>query len=263
MSDLTDKAIRVQRHDHIAVITFERAERMNTLAKDLVCDLRDVLQELKSDPSIRVLVLTGAGDRAFCAGADLVERKAMSEAEVRSTVAGLQNLTSDIANFPRPTIAAINGYAFGGGLEIALACDLRYISDNARIGLTETRLGIIPGAGGTQRLPRLIGLGRAREMIFTGRRIDAATAVAWGVAEDVYPQEDLLSRVLDTAKEIAAGGPLALEQAKFAINHGFETDMQTGLALERAAYDTLIPTHDRVEALEAFTAKRSPKFEGR
>lgn len=256
-------AVTLTRHAHIAVIRFDRAERMNTLAADLVADLRTTLNELRDDKDVRVVILTGAGERAFCAGADLAERLDMDDDQVRQTVIGLQELTSQIANFPRPTIAAINGYAFGGGLEMALACDLRYISDNARIGLTETRLGIIPGAGGTQRLPRLIGLGRAREMIFTGRRIDAATAVTWGICEDVFPQNELLSRVREVAREIAAGGPLALEQAKIAVNQGMETDLESGLAIERAAYDTLIPTHDRVEALEAFAAKRSPKFEGR
>lgn len=256
-------AVTLTCHAHIAVIRFDRAERMNTLAADLVADLRTTLNELRDDKDVRVVILTGAGERAFCAGADLAERLDMDDDQVRQTVIGLQELTSQIANFPRPTIAAINGYAFGGGLEMALACDLRYISDNARIGLTETRLGIIPGAGGTQRLPRLIGLGRAREMIFTGRRIDAATAVTWGICEDVFPQNELLSRVREVAREIAAGGPLALEQAKIAVNQGIETDLESGLAIERAAYDTLIPTHDRVEALEAFAAKRSPKFEGR
>lgn len=256
-------AVTLTRHAHIAVLRFERAERMNTLAIDLVTALRDSLEELRNDPDIRVVILTGAGERAFCAGADLAERLEMNEQQVRETVSGLQDLTTEIANFPRPTIAAINGYAFGGGLEMALACDLRYISDNARIGLTETRLAIIPGAGGTQRLPRLIGLGRAREMIFTGRRVDAATAVTWGLCEDVFPQEELLARVKEIAREIAAGGPLALQQAKIAINQGIETDIDSGLAIERAAYDTLIPTYDRVEALEAFAAKRSPNFEGR
>lgn len=256
-------AVTLTRHDHVAVLCFERPERMNTLANDLVTDIRASLVELRDDQDIRVLILTGAGERAFCAGADLAERLGMNEQQVRETVAGLQDLTTEIANFPRPTIAAINGYAFGGGLEMALACDLRYIGDNARIGLTETRLGIIPGAGGTQRLPRLIGVGRAREMIFTGRRVDAATAVAWGICEDVFPQDELLSRVHEIAREISAGGPLALEQAKFAINHGIETDIDSGLAIERAAYDTLIPTHDRVEALEAFAEKRAPKFQGK
>lgn len=256
-------AVTITRYEHFAVLTFERAERMNTLARDLVADLHAALEDVRNDDRVRVIVLTGAGDRAFCAGADLAERLEMNEDQVRTTVAGLQALTTEIADFPRPTIAAINGYAFGGGLEIALACDLRYISDNARIGLTETRLGIIPGAGGTQRLPRLIGLGRAKEMIFTGRRIDAATAVTWGICEDVFPQEHLLSRVQEIAREIAAGGPLALEQAKVAINQGIDTDIVHGLDIERSAYERLIPTHDRVEALQAFAEKRSPDFKGR
>lgn len=261
--DASPPTLSVTRDAHVATLTFEREARLNTLARAMVQELRDALRTLSEDPSVRVVVITGRGDRAFCAGADLGERRGMGEAEVRKTVASLQALTSQIAAFPRPAIAAINGYAFGGGLEIALACDLRYISDTARVGLTETRLGIIPGAGGTQRLPRLIGVGRAREMIFTGRRIDAATAAAWGLVEDVYPAADLLQRVYEVAGEIAAGAPLALEQAKFAINHGIETDIQSGLALERAAYGTLIPTEDRVEALHAFAEKRAPDFKGR
>lgn len=259
----TAPTLSIARDAHVVTLTFEREARLNTLARAMVDELRDALRTLAEDPSVRVLVITGRGDRAFCAGADLEERRGMGEAEVRKTVAGLQALTSQIAAFPRPTIAAINGYAFGGGLEIALACDLRYISDSARVGLTETRLGIIPGAGGTQRLPRLIGLGRAREMIFTGRRIDGATAAMYGLVEAVFPSDELMSRVSEVAAEIAAGAPLALEQAKFAINHGIETDLHNGLALERAAYGTLIPTEDRVEALHAFAEKRAPDFKGR
>lgn len=259
----TTPAVSVTRHDHIAQITFERAERLNTLARDLVQDLRSALDKLRNDPTVRVVILTGAGDRAFCAGADLSERRGMNDEQVRQTVAGLQSLTRHIATMPQPTIAAVNGYAYGGGLEIALACDLRYFSDNAKVGLTETRLAIIPGAGGTQRLPRLIGLGRAREMIFRARRIDAATALAWGLCEDVFESGDLLDEVLAIAQDIAKSGPLALQQAKLAINQGIEVPLDAGLHIERDAYDALIPTRDRIEALEAFLAKRPPNFEGR
>lgn len=260
---MTYTAIRVDRFDHVTQITFTREERFNTLAKVMVDDLRAALSELAADTSIRALILTGAGQKAFCAGADLRERKDMDNAQVRATVAGLQALTTQIANFPKPVICAMNGVAFGGGLEIALACDLRYASDNAQMGLTETRLGIIPGAGGTQRLPRLIGLGRAREMIFTGRRIHAETALQWGVVEGVFPSERLVEEVQKIAAEIAEGGPIALEQAKFAINHGIQANLSTGLAIERAAYDVLIPTEDRIEALAAFSEKRKPNFQGR
>lgn len=256
-------AVSVQRTGHIAQITFEREARLNTLARDLVHDLRAALNTLRDDKDVWVIILTGAGDRAFCAGADLSERRGMNDEEVRQTVAGLQALTRHIATMPQPTIAAVNGYAFGGGLEIALACDLRYFSDNARVGLTETRLAIIPGAGGTQRLPRLIGLGRAREMIFRARRINAEQALAWGLCEAVFAQDEFLQKVMEIAQDITASGPLALRQAKRAINHGIEQPLDAGLHIERDAYDALIPTHDRIEALEAFLAKRPPKFEGK
>lgn len=259
----TTPAVSVTHHDHIAQITFERPERLNTLARDLVDDLRHTLTALRHDTNVRVITLTGAGDRAFCAGADLSERRGMNDEQVRQTVAGLQELTRHIATMPQPTIAAVNGYAFGGGLEIALACDLRYFSDTANVGLTETRLAIIPGAGGTQRLPRLIGLGRAREMIFRARRIDAETALRWGLCEEVFPLDQLKQEVLHIAQDISKAGPLALKQAKIAINDGIEQPLDAGLHLERDAYDALIPTRDRLEALDAFLAKRPPNFEGK
>lgn len=258
----TTPAAEITRTGHIAQITFQRPERLNTLARDMVYDLRAALHALRNDRNIRVIILTGSGDRAFCAGADLNERRGMNDAQVLQTVTGLQSLTREIATMPQPTIAAVNGYAFGGGLEIALACDLRYMSENARVGLTETRLGIIPGAGGTQRLPRLIGLGRAREMIFRARRITADMAADWGLCEGVFPIETLRDEVHSIAEDIAQAAPLALIQAKLAINQGIETTLDAGLAIERDAYSRLIPTHDRVEALEAFLAKRPPNFEG-
>lgn len=259
----TTPAVGIVHIGHVAQITLQRPERLNTLARDMVYDLRVALDALRDDPKVRVVIITGAGDRAFCAGADLNERRGMNEAQVLQTVTGLQELTRRIATMPQPTIAAVNGYAFGGGLEIALACDLRYMSENARVGLTETRLAIIPGAGGTQRLPRLIGLGRAREMIFRARRITADTAAQWGLCEDVFPIETLRDAVHEIAEEIAQAGPLALIQAKIAINQGIETTLDAGLAIERDAYRELIPTQDRIEALEAFLAKRPPNFEGK
>lgn len=260
---MSTPAVLVERRDHVAILTFNREERHHTLAQDLVRALRDALHELAEDRSVRALVITATGAKAFCAGADLRERRGMNNDDVRKTVAGLQALTTQIANFPRPVLCALNGVAFGGGLEIALACDLRYAAASAKMGLTETRLAIIPGAGGTQRLPRLIGLGRAKEMIFTGRRIDAATAAAWGLVEGVFDADQLHAEVLAIAHEIAQGGPIALESAKFAIQHGIESDLSTGLAIERAAYDLLIPTEDRVEALVAFGEKRPARFQGR
>lgn len=260
---MVQSAISIERIGPVVRITFTREERFNTLAKVLVDELKEALETLAQDPEVRALIVTGAGAKAFCAGADLQERRGMDDAQVRQTVHGLQALTAQLASFPRPVVCAMNGVAFGGGLEIALACDLRLAASTAKMGLTETRLGIIPGAGGTQRLPRLIGLGRARQMIFTGARLDAQTALAWGLVEDVCAPEDLQAQALALAEEIAQGAPLALEQAKFAINQGINADLSTGLAIERAAYDRLIPTQDRLEALEAFAQKRPPNFHGR
>jgi len=164
---------------------------------------------------------------------------------------------------PKPILAAINGYALGGGLELALACDLRYAVPEAKIALTEVRLGIIPGAGGTQRLPRVVGPAKARELIYTGRRIDGVEAERIGLVNEVVEADRLVDRCVEVVDEIALGAPLAIAQAKFAIGYGTDVDLATGMAIERKAYEVLIPTEDRLEALRAFVAKDTPNFKGR
>jgi enoyl-CoA hydratase/carnithine racemase len=187
----------------------------------------------------------------------------MTPIQVRRFLRTIRVVMSELENLPKPVIAAVNGLALGGGTELALACDIRVAAEGASLGLTETTLAIIPGAGGTQRLPRLIGRGRAKELIFTGRRVDAAEALAIGLVEYVVPADQLLAKATEIARRIADNtGPIAVAQAKFAINRGTEVDLETGLAIEAKAYEVVIPTQDRVEALAAFGEKRKPVFKG-
>ncbi|MCK9905687.1 enoyl-CoA hydratase-related protein, partial [Frankia sp. Cpl3] len=196
--------------------------------------------------------MTGAGEKAFCAGADLKERRAMSEQQVQLFVRTIRDTFSELDRLPKPVIAAINGIALGGGTELALACDLRVLSETAEMGLTETSLGIIPGAGGTQRLPRLIGKGKAKELIFTARRVSSTEALEIGLVNRVVQAENVMSAALELAQQIVQNAPIALAQAKFAIDYGLEADLATGLAIESNAYQVTIPTKDRLEGLEAF-----------
>jgi enoyl-CoA hydratase/carnithine racemase len=210
-----------------------------------------------------VVILTGSGEKAFCAGADLKERATLSDLQVSEYLYKQRNLFTNIANLNKPVIAAINGAAFGGGTEIALACDIRIAASTAKMGLPETRLAIIPGAGGTQRLPRLIGRAKAKELIYTGRRITAQEALDIGMVNKVCEPEVLMEECRKMAEEMCLAGPLALEQAKKAIDCGLDTDLHTGIAIETDAYRVLIPTEDRLEGLAAFREKRKPVYKGK
>ncbi|WP_338450695.1 enoyl-CoA hydratase [Niallia oryzisoli] len=263
MNNTLLKTVQVQKRSNgIAIVTLCRPEAANSLSKQMLRELRDVVADLKNNTDVRVVILTGAGEKAFCAGADLKERKEMNENEVKQAVRFIGAIVNEVAALPQPTIAALNGVAFGGGLELALACDLRVGALEAKVGLTETSLGIIPGAGGTQRLPRLIGLGKAKEIIFSAKRMTAEEAEAIGILEYIVPREKLLQKALEIAEEMAKNAPLALIQSKIAINNGMEVDLCTGLKIEELAYDTLIPTEDRLEGLRAFAEKRSPQYKG-
>jgi enoyl-CoA hydratase/carnithine racemase len=193
----------------------------------------------------------------------LKERTTFDELQVKEFIFTIRNLFTSIEHLNKPVIAAINGVALGGGTELALACDIRVASMNASMGLTETRFAIIPGAGGTQRLPRLIGRGKAKELIFTGRRVDAREALQIGLVNQIYDQELLLKECQKMAAMICESGPIAIEQAKYAINYGVETDLHTGLGIESNAYWVTIPTQDRLEGLAAFQAKRKPVYKGK
>ncbi|SDZ15772.1 Enoyl-CoA hydratase/carnithine racemase [Evansella caseinilytica] len=246
----------------IAVLTIKRQEAANALSKDLLNELLLQLEAWRWDRTVRAFILTGEGDSVFCAGADLKERRGMNDVQVRQAVRRIRQLIHSVADMPFPMIAAINGAAIGGGLELALACDFRISAESASFALTETSLGIIPGAGGTQRLPRMIGIERAKAMIFTGRKISAKTALEWGLVLKTVPREKVMDEALYLAREISSNGPVAVRQAKFAVDRGMEVDLQSGLAVEEKAYEVTIPTKDRLEGLHAFQAKRPPSFNG-
>jgi enoyl-CoA hydratase/carnithine racemase len=249
--------------DSIAVLTLNRPEAMNALSKGLLDELNEYVRKINADNSLRCTIITGSGEKAFCAGADLKERKGMTEEQVIEAVHYIGSSARNIENMKMPVIAAINGAAFGGGLELALACDMRIAADHAKLGLTETSLAIIPGAGGTQRLPRLIGPGQAKRLIFTAKRITAEEALNLGMAEQVTSSDNLLQKAIETAQAIIKNGPVALRQAKTAINQGLQTDMTTGLSIEHLCYKETVSTDDRLEGLHAFKEKRNPVYKGK
>jgi len=250
----------------IAVCSFTRPKAKNALSKNLVVQFRKTLDLLKFEKSIAVLILRSGVPGVFCAGADLKERATMAESEVGPFVASARQLTVDLSDLPIPTIAAVDGAALGGGLELALSCDLRVAASAAKMGLVETRLAIIPGAGGTQRLARIAGPSVAKELIFTARIIDGKQAASLGIVNHVVEQNEAgdaaYLRSLQLAQEIAPNGPVALRMAKQAINRGIEVDLTSGLAFEQAFYAQVIPTKDRLEGIRAFIEKRPPQYQG-
>ena len=249
--------------DGICTVELNRPAVMNALDGALVEALGETFYALEYDEEVRVVILTGAGDRAFCVGADLKERKGMSQGEVRRRIDDYRVVFDRIARLSKPVICGINGYAFGGGLELAMACDLRVAAQQTQMGLTELRLGIIPGAGGTQRLSRLVGVARAKELIFTGARISADSAAEMGLVNDVVAADELIERCRELAEEMLLSAPIALAQAKVAIDTGADVDLQSGLDLESVAYAVTLGTEDRLEGLAAFKEKRDPKFKGK
>jgi enoyl-CoA hydratase/carnithine racemase len=260
---MTEPLVLEDRKNGVAVLTLNRPEVMNSFNFPMLRALKERVEAVHFDPEVRVLIITGAGPKAFCAGADLKERATMSEAQVREFIFSIRNLFTFIEYLNKPVIAAVNGVALGGGTELALACDIRLAAANASLGLTETRLAIIPGAGGTQRLPRLIGRGKAKELIFTGRRVDAPEAHQIGLVNQVCDPGELLKECQAMAAQICEAGPIAIQQAKYAINYGLEADLHTGLAIESNAYWVTIPTADRLEGLKAFGEKRKPRYKGK
>jgi len=260
---LEANTIILEVQEGIAVLTLNRPEVRNAISRALLEDMASALRTVVAAPDARAVIITGAGAQAFCAGADLKERAGMSPEEVGGFLQTIGRLYTAIENFKLPVIAAVNGAAFGGGLELALAADIRLAANTAVMGLTETRLAIIPGAGGTQRLPRILGKGKAMELILTGRRIDAKEALDMALVNHVYPADQLMAESRKLAAAIGEGGPIAVQQAKYAINLGLEGDLQTGLAIESKAYAVCIPTEDRLEGLQAFKEKRKPVYKGK
>ena len=257
------KFVTVEVQDNVALVMLIRAEAANSLSVQMLHEINETLEAIHYDRSIRAVIVTGDGEKAFCAGADLKERSGMNEDETRKTIALIGKTVNHFEVLAQPVIAAINGVALGGGLELALACDIRMASSTAKLGLTETALGIIPGAGGTQRLPRLIGMGKAKELIYTARRLSAEEAYQYGIIEYMTEPQELLEEAKKLAREIAKNAPLSLIQAKTAINQGMQTDISTGLQIESLAYNRLLHTEDRLEGLRAFKEKRSPVYSGK
>jgi enoyl-CoA hydratase len=257
------QTILFQKENNIAYITLNRAEALNAFNYPMLAELQETVSRIHLDRDIRAVIITGAGNKAFSAGADLKERKTLTEAEVRRNVKAIRDCFDSIANLPQPTIAAVNGYCFGGGFELMIACDFVIAAKGVQMGLTETSWAIIPGAGGTQRLPRLIGEMKAKELILTAKKITAEEAQTLGAVLKVVDPELVVQEAKTLAAQILKNGPVAVTQAKYAISRGLNTDLHTGLDIEAKAYELTIPTEDRLEALQAFSEKRDPIFKGK
>ncbi len=255
--------IRIEQDEGIATVTFNRPKALNALNRALLVELSLALDRLAEDEAVRVLVLTGAGEKAFVAGADIGELSTLGPLAAKVFSRMGHEVIGKLQQLSVPVIAAVNGYALGGGTEIALACDFIYAADSARFGLPEITLGLIPGFGGTQRLPRWIGPAAAKELIFTGRMIPAEEALRLGIVNRVVPASSLLEEVRKTALEIASKGPVALRAAKEAVNHGLGVDLATGCRLEVDAFALVFASPDAREGTAAFLEKRKPVFRGR
>lgn len=252
--------VLITKEGKTGIITINRPEVRNALDKPTFQAMHDAFQQLDEDPDIRVIIVTGAGNKSFVAGADLNTLKVRSTAETFR--AFNTKVLSEIEAVTKPTIAAINGFAFGGGLELALACDLRICSKTAKLGQTELNVGILPGAGGTQRLTRLVGLGKAKELIFTGKALTAEEACQIGLVNAVVEPEQLMESALEMARQIADKSPLILALAKLVVNEGSNSDLHTALAIERLGQTATFGTDDHLEGISAFLEKRKPDFKG-
>jgi len=244
-------------------ITLNRPDARNALSMDMNIELSNLAENLDRDDSVRAVVITGAGDKAFCAGADLKERRGVPASESSPFINAISSAIGYIGAIRKPTICAMNGSAYGGGLELAIACDFRIGTSGSEVGLTEVRLGIMPGAGGTQRLPRLIGEARAKEMIMLGRRIPIERALEIGLVHSVVPRGQLHAAVEAILAELAACAPRSVVLAKSAMERGAHLSLDEGLAIERECYDVTLYSEDRDEGLLAFAEGRPPKFRGR
>jgi enoyl-CoA hydratase len=252
------------RQAHLLLVTLNRPKALNALNTQMGRELHELWTRLAAEPGeTRCVVLTGSGERAFCAGADLKERDGMAQAAWQVQHELFERGFMALMELPLPVVAALNGHAFGGGLEIALCCDFIYASSEARFALPEVRLGIMPGGGGTQNLARAAGERRAKELILSGRQFTAAEGVDWGIFNRACEAGSALNEALETAKAIAENAPLSVRQAKKSIRYGLQTDLLTGYRFEIEAYNRLVDTDDRREGVRAFNEKRKPVFRGR
>jgi enoyl-CoA hydratase/carnithine racemase len=255
--------ILVEKRGATAWVTLNRPDVRNALSLAVNLQLSELAHELEADDAVRAVVITAAGDKAFCAGADLKERKGVPASESGPYINAIAGAINGWAEIRKPTIAMMNGSAYGGGLELAMACDFRILADGSELGLTEVRLGIMPGAGGTVRLPRLVGEARAKEMILLGRKITAAKAAEYGLVNSVVPRDKLVATVDAILAELAGCAPMSIMQAKSSIEQGYGKPVADALDLERQLYDLTLFSEDRDEGLAAFAEGRPPKYVGR
>jgi enoyl-CoA hydratase len=257
------KNILLSVDNEIGLLTINRPKVLNALNIETLKELQAAIQEVKGDASIKVLIITGAGEKAFVAGADIQEMKDMNSVAALTFSKLGHDTMKMIQDLDRPVIAAVNGFALGGGSEIALACDFIYASENARFGLPEVTLGVFPGFGGTQRLPRLIGKGMAKELIMTGKMVGAQEALQMGMVNRVWPQASLMEETKKVAAQIAGNGPIGVRLAKMVVNSGFDIDLAEACSMESVAFGLCFTTEDQKEGMKAFAEKRKPRFQGR
>ncbi len=251
------------KEDGIAKVTINRPEALNALNTEVYAELSALFTNIEKDREVRVVIIAGSGKKSFVAGTDVAEMQSKTNVTIREIQTLVREVLEKIEKLPRPVIAAINGFALGGGLELAMACDLRIASENARLGQPEINLGIIPGGGGTQRLTRLVGIAKAKELVYTGDMVDATTAHNIGLVNKVVPPDDLMAEVERIAQKIAEKGGVALSLAKAAISGGSNMDLSSGLDLEMQCFALCFATEDQKEGMSAFMDKRKPQFKGR
>jgi enoyl-CoA hydratase len=256
--------IKLTKEDVVATITIDRPKVLNAIRHQTMLEISDALKDIESDESIRCVVITGAGEKAFISGGDIsIMARGSGYVETLYELPRGQQICTDIEHFPKPVVARINGVALGGGTEVALSCDIRIAADTAIMGVPEIRLGIIPGYGGTQRLPRLVGMGKAKELVLTGDHISAEEAYRIGLVNQVVPRDELDEAVAAMCKKLSSKSPIALYMGKTAINHGMQADLKTGLEIEARCFSLCFGSEDRIEGMNAFLEKRKAEFKGK
>jgi enoyl-CoA hydratase len=249
--------------DRIAIIKINRPKQLNALSMEVLADLKEEFKIVEQNDGVGVIILTGEGDKAFIAGADIKEMSTLSVKEAEAYAIKGQSLTTCIENFPKPVIAAINGFALGGGCEFAMACHIRYASETARLGQPEVGLGLIAGFGGTQRLPRLVGKGRALEILLSGGMLSAQDAKGMGLVNAIFPQESLIEECLKLASKILRNAPIAIRETIFSVNEGLDLSLEGGLKQEAQRFGVIFESEDQIEGTTAFVEKRPAKFTGK